>query len=59
MVSVLRSIFAKGNIQAVIALGMTAGFLWGFLATGLITGDQYNVAFALVLGFFFGKATTS
>lgn len=55
----LRNILGRTTVQAVIALVMTAGFLFGFNAQGVITADQYNVAFAIVLGFFFGKATSS
>lgn len=55
----LRQVLGKTTVQAVIALGMTAGFIAGFNGQGLITGDQFNVAFALVLGFFFGKAASS
>lgn len=57
--SIVRTILGRTTVQAVIALTMTAGFLYGFAGAGIITGDQYNVAFALVLGFFFGKAAAS
>lgn len=54
----LRAIFQKSNVQAVIALTLTGGFLVGFNAQGIITADQFNVAYALVLGFFFGRMST-
>jgi hypothetical protein len=51
----VRSILSRSTTQTIIALTMTAGFLYGFVAGGIITADQFNVAFALVLGFFFGN----
>jgi hypothetical protein len=57
-VTILRQALGKTTVQAVIALGLTAVFCYGFV-TGLVTSDQLNVQLALVLGFFFGKAATS